>query len=95
MSIFSLPVVGPDPIFGVPGQDNIFYFTPATLQPTDVVVGVVGGAFKDVMDMTVAGTVTAGQFVGVSQMEALVLPNGTNSITITPPTGNLFFRLKQ
>jgi hypothetical protein len=21
--------------------------------------------------------------------------NGTNSITITPPTGNLFFRLKQ
>jgi hypothetical protein len=21
--------------------------------------------------------------------------NGTNSVTITPPTGNLFFRLKQ
>lgn len=34
-----------------------------------------------------AGWVTSGYTITTS--------NGTNSITITPPTGNLFFRLKQ
>ena len=67
---------GRDVFTGGTGSD-IFMFTAATLAATDTVVG---GGGNDYLDMTTAGTVSAG---GVSGIEVYELANGAaNSLSL-------------
>jgi hypothetical protein len=83
---------GFDNFNGVSGDINLFDFTPATLQSTDIITGVavVAGPGTDIMRLQVAGTITASQFAGVTFIDELDLPNGTNNITLTNGDGITF-----
>jgi hypothetical protein len=79
---------GFDNFNGISGDTNLYDFTPATLQSTDILTGASGiGGSGDVMRLQVAGTITASQFTGVTNMDELDLPNGTNNITPTTGSG--------
>jgi VCBS repeat-containing protein len=67
---------------GQPGQFNLFYFTPSTLQAADVITGGATGTFLDEGILTAGGTVSAAQFGGVSGLEELDLSSGGNSVTL-------------
>src|SRR5262245_51999883 len=82
MALFTL-TAGVDNFNGTAGQDNTFQFTSSTLQSTDTVTGVAAGAFIDILSLTAAGTILGTQFAGVTNIERLVLPDGTNNITLT------------
>src|SRR6267154_1709326 len=74
---------GLDVFVGLPGDNNFFDFTSATLQSTDVITGGATGSFIDVMRMTAAGTIAASQFAGVTNIEELDLANaGPNTVTL-------------
>ena len=68
---------------GVANDDNEFLFTSATLQSTDTITGGSTGGFIDLLALTSAGTISAAQFAGVTNVEQLDLPIGTNNITLT------------
>ena len=82
MSNFNL-TAGTDTFTGTAGEQNTFFFTPSTLQPTDTVTGGATGGFVDVLSLTAGGTITAGQFAGVTRMEELDLSAAGNSVTLT------------
>src|SRR4051812_42333692 len=73
---------GPDIFAGLPGADNFFDFTSATLQSTDVIVGGATGSFIDVMRMTAPGTIAASQFSLVINIEELRLADGGSTVTL-------------
>src|SRR5262245_10097693 len=79
MAVFVL-TGGVDNFTGVGGEDNTFQFTSATLQSTD---SVTGGANIDILSLTSPGTIIAAQFAGVTNVEQLDLPDGTNNVTLT------------
>ena len=60
---------GVDNFLGVPGDNNVFQFTPSTLQGTDTITGGGAGGFFDVMVAQAAGTIGAAQFAGVTIAE--------------------------
>ena len=74
---------GVDNFLGVPGDNNVFQFTPSTLQATDTVTGAATGGFFDVMVATASGTIAAAQFTGVTNIEQLFLSTGGNNVTLT------------
>ena len=82
MAVFTL-TPGVDNLTGNAGQDNTFQVTASTLQSTDIVTGGATGSFIDTLSLTAAGTITAAQFAGVTNIEQLTLANGTNSVTLT------------
>src|SRR5262245_21544751 len=82
MALFTL-TGGVDNFTGNANEDNTFQFTAATLQATDTVTGGATGAFIDILSLTSPGTITAAQFAGVTKVERLTLPDGTNSVTLT------------
>src|SRR5262249_49191599 len=82
MAVFTL-TGGVDNFTGNPNPDNTFQCTAATLQATDTVTGGATGGFIDILSLTSPGTITAAQFAGVTNVERLTLPNGTNSVTLT------------
>ncbi|TMJ03980.1 MAG: tandem-95 repeat protein [Alphaproteobacteria bacterium] len=61
---------GIDHFTGVATEANEFDFKADTLQATDVITGG-GAAFLDVMELTATGTITFGQFAGVSGIDQL------------------------
>jgi Ca2+-binding RTX toxin-like protein len=67
---------------GQPGQFNLFFFTPSTLQAADTIAGGATGVFLDEGILTAGGTVSAAQFGGVSGLEELDLSSGGNSVTL-------------
>jgi Ca2+-binding RTX toxin-like protein len=69
---------GIDTFTGLPGENNTFNFTAATLQAADTITGGATGSFIDVMQMTTGGTITQVQFTGVSNIEKLVLAAASN-----------------
>src|SRR4051794_37706362 len=82
MSNFTL-TSGVDTFTGAPGQRNNFFFIPTNLQGTDTVTGGATGGFIDVLSVTAGGTVTAGQFAGVTNVEELDLSASGNAVTLT------------
>ena len=82
MAVFVL-TAAVDNFTGLAGEDNTFQFTPTTLQPTDTVTGGATGVFIDILSLTAPGTITAAQLAGVTNVERLELPNGTNNVTLT------------
>src|SRR5262245_31788363 len=82
MAVFTL-TGGVDNFTGNAGETNTFQFTSTTLQSTDTVTGGATGVFIDILSLTAPGTVTATQFAGVTDVEQLTLPDGTNSVTLT------------
>src|SRR5262245_41159106 len=74
---------GVDNFTGNPGETNFFEFTTGNLQATDTVTGGATGAFLDVLRLTSAGTISAAQFAGVTNVEELDLPNGANVVSLT------------
>src|SRR5262245_14321108 len=81
MATFSL-TSGVDNFGGSPIDNNTFEFTPSTLQSTDTIVGNPFTGFIDILSLTSPGTLTVLQFSGVLNMERLVLPDGTNHVTL-------------
>src|SRR6266481_2553526 len=82
MSNFTL-TAGTDTFTGTAGQLNTFFFVPVNLQPTDTITGGATGGFIDVLSVTAGGTITAGQFAGVTNVEELDLSAAGNSVTLT------------
>src|SRR3954451_3734766 len=82
MANFTL-TAGIDTFTGTAGQQNTFFFTPANLQPTDTITGGATGGFVDILSVTAGGTITAGQFAGVTNVEELDLSSSGNSVTLT------------
>ncbi|MEJ0075786.1 MAG: hypothetical protein WDO17_10115 [Alphaproteobacteria bacterium] len=82
MSIVRL-TTGNDQFSGQPGENNVFLATPDALQAVDTIAGIQTSAFYDVLALTSAGTVTAGQFAGVSAIEVLLLSDGGNTVTLS------------
>ena len=83
MSNFTL-TAGIDTFTGTAGDINRFFFVPANLQPTDTITGTGGaGGFVDILIVTAGGTITAGQFAGVTNVEELDLSSSGNSVTLT------------
>src|SRR5262249_61699919 len=82
MALFTL-TAGVDNFTGNAGETNTFQFTASTLQSTDTVTGGATGSFIDILSLTAAGTIAASQFAGVTNIEQLNLPDGTNSVTLT------------
>jgi len=82
MANFTL-TTGVDTFTGLAGEDNVFNFIPTTLQATDTITGGATGAFVDTLQLTGGGTVTAGQFAGVTNVERLILSNAGNTVTLT------------
>src|SRR3954467_5601545 len=74
---------GTDNFTGLPGDYNAFQLDAATLQSTDTVTGGATGSFYDVILVTAAGTITASQFAGVTNMEQLNLSSGGGNITLS------------
>ena len=86
MAVFTL-TAGVDNFTGIAGQDNTFQFTPLTLQSTDTVTGGATGVFIDILSLTAAGTITAAQFAGVTNVERLDLPDGGNTVIADQRSG--------
>ncbi|MEJ0075774.1 MAG: cadherin domain-containing protein [Alphaproteobacteria bacterium] len=82
MATFTL-TPGVDNFSGIAGQDNFYFFTPATLQATDTIAGAAGASFIDSMVLTASGTVTASQFAGVTGIEMIGLSSGGNTVSLT------------
>ena len=70
MANFTL-TAGIDTFTGTAGELNRFFFVPANLQPTDTITGGATGGFVDILSVTAGGTITAGQFAGVTNVEEL------------------------
>jgi hypothetical protein len=81
MATFTL-TAGADNFTGTAGQSNIYSFTPTTLSAFDTITGTVSASFWDVLQLTAGGTVTAAQFGGVTNMEALYLSAAGNVVTL-------------
>src|SRR4029077_19687128 len=81
MATFTL-TAGIDNFTGTAGQDHTINLTQSTLQSNDTVTDGTG-RFTDFLTLTAAGTITAAQFAGVTNIEQLNLPGGTNNITLT------------
>jgi hypothetical protein len=73
---------GADNFTGLSGEDNIFNFTPSTLQATDNITGGATGSFIDILALTGSGTVSAGQFAGTTNIEQLRLSTAGNNVTL-------------
>ena len=82
MAVFTL-TGGIDKFTGVAGENNFFNFTPSTLQATDTITGGAAGGFIDTLQLTAGGTVTAGQFAQVTNVERLDLNSAGNVIALT------------
>ena len=82
MAIFNL-TPGVDTFTGLAGEKNTFRLTPTDLQPADTITGGATGGFIDVLSVTAGGTITAGQFAGVTKIEELDLSAAGNSVTLT------------
>jgi hypothetical protein len=81
-SVFTL-TINPDTFGGLPGDDNFFDFTQATLQSVDNITGNAAGSFIDIMRMTASGTVVANQFLLVSNIEELHLATAGSNLTLS------------
>src|SRR4051812_30435526 len=81
MASFTL-TAGTDTFLGTAGQQNTFSFTPANLGG-DTITGGATGAFIDVLSVTAGGTITSGQFAGVTNVEELDLAAAGNDVTLT------------
>ncbi len=81
MATFTL-TTGADNFTGLSGEDNTFNFTPTTLQAGDGITGGATGSFIDILALTASGTITAGQFAGVTNIEQLRLSGGGNNVTL-------------
>src|SRR6202035_1599426 len=82
MANFTL-TAGVDTFSGAAGQQNTFFFTPTTLQPTDTITGGATGGFIDVLSVTAGGTIAANQVTNVTNVEELDLSASGNSVTLT------------
>ena len=82
MANFTL-TAGVDTFTGTAGQRNNFFFTPSALQATDTITGGATGGFIDVLVVTAGGTLTVGQFAGVTNVEELDLAAAGNAVTLT------------
>jgi hypothetical protein len=82
MANFFTLTPGTDNFTGLAGADNVFDFTPATLQSTDTITGGATGGFIDIMRMTATGTIVASQFSGVTNIEELRLSSAGNTVTL-------------
>src|SRR3954453_10681134 len=82
MANFTL-TAGLDTFTGTAGESNTFFFNPNDLQPTDTITGGATGGFIDVLSVTIGGTVTSGQFAGVTAVEELDLSSFGNTVTLT------------
>ncbi len=82
MAVFVL-TASRDNFAGRSDQDNLFDFTPSTLQSIDTIIGGAAGPFSDIGVLTGPGTVNAAQFAGVSGLEELDLSYPGNSVTLT------------
>src|SRR5262249_54442184 len=82
MATFTL-IPGVDNFTGLSSENNLYNFTPSTLQAPDTITGGATGSFTDTRQLTASGTVTAAQFAGVTNMEELDLASGGNNVTLT------------
>lgn len=82
MAAFTL-TPGTDNFTGLTSESNFYNFTPSTLSSDDSVTGGASGTFVDVLVMTGAGIVTAGQFANVRNIEQLNLADGGDNVTLT------------
>lgn len=73
---------GTDSFTGGNGSPDLFQFTPTTLSSDDKVIGGSGLVAIDVLQFTAAGTITDTQLSGVTQIEQIILANGTNDIVL-------------
>ncbi|WP_375412919.1 VCBS domain-containing protein [uncultured Bradyrhizobium sp.] len=74
---------GTDTFTGVSDDYNAFQLDAATLQSTDTVTGGATGSFFDVILVTAAGTITASQFSGVTNIEQINLSSGGNDVSLS------------
>src|ERR1044072_1932325 len=74
---------GTDNFTGLPGDYNAFQLDALTLQAPDTVTGGATGSFFDVILVTAAGTITASQFAGVTNIEQLNLSSSGGNITLS------------
>ena len=82
MAVFVL-TAGIDNFVGPAGENNIFNFTPTTLQATDTLTGNTTAGFLDTLQLTAGGTVAAAQFAGVTNTDRLVLNSAGNVVALT------------
>src|SRR5262245_18565452 len=80
MAFFTL-TGGVDHFTGIANELNTFSFTASTLQSSDTITGA-GISDPDILVLTAAGTITATQFAGVTNVDQLNLPDGTNVVTL-------------
>jgi hypothetical protein len=72
-----------DHFFSVPNENNDFYFTPGTLQAADTITGLAAGSFIDTAIVTETGTITAAQFAGLTNLDALILAAAGNDVALS------------
>ena len=82
MAVFVL-TPGVDNFVGPAGEDNVFDFTPTTLQATDTVTGNTTAGFRDTLQLTAGGSVTAALFAGVTNADRLILSSAGNLVVLT------------
>lgn len=82
MATFTLTAAA-DHFTGNSGENNTFNFTPSTLQTSDTITGVAAGSFTDSLQLTAAGTITAVQFSGVTNIDELHLSDAGNIVTLS------------
>jgi VCBS repeat-containing protein len=74
---------GTDNFTGVSNDYNAFQLDATTLQSTDTVTGGATGSFFDVILVTAAGTITASQFAGVTNIEQINLSSAGGNISLS------------
>jgi hypothetical protein len=79
MAVMSL-TAGNDHLSGVPGENNVFFGSPSTLDSLDTVVGITSTVYTDTFVATDPGTFTLAQFANVAGMESIHLSPGGNFI---------------
>jgi hypothetical protein len=82
MATFTL-TAGIDNFTGNAGENNLYELGPATLQATDTVNGGATAGFYDILVATAGGTLTAGQFAGVTGTEMLYLAYDGTNVTLS------------
>ena len=81
MTTFIL-TTGTDNFTGTAGQDNTFNFTPSTLQGADIVTGVAGGAFIDILQLTAGGTVGSRAIRRRDERGAVLVLEAAGNVTL-------------
>src|ERR1043165_3591215 len=74
---------GVDNFSGQQNENNVFLATPGTLNSTDTITGTQSATFADTLVLTAGGAITAAQFGGVTNIEALQLSDSGNTATLT------------